>query len=96
MEFVGYEQLSVGTIAVPFGAVPPTATGVLLTIKNDVRLRADGPVPTQGANGVGYLLRDTDGPLHLLGIGQTGLTALQFVRGGGSNATVYATYVKEP
>lgn len=90
---VGYEKIAPGTTVVQLTSVPLDANGVIISIKQDVRFTGDGTTPTQGANGEGFLLRDVNEPMALRRLGRPGILALKFIRGGGSNATLYALYL---
>lgn len=86
---VGYEQITVSTVAVALASVPPKATNALIVVStNGVRFRDDGTNPT-AAIGVpiaaGQSLQYDGDP-----------SALKFIRSGAADAVVDVSYYEGP
>jgi hypothetical protein len=86
---VGYEQITVSTASV--SPTVATVTGrarmaVFLVVSQALRYRSDGTAPTAS---VGFPFA-ADG--HIVVIGHSNIVNSEFIRSGGSDATVEAMY----
>jgi hypothetical protein len=92
VDVVGYEKLTVSTVAVGFASIPATADSVMLRVEtNPIRWRGDGTNP-DATTGCPMLVADPD--LSLLNIGIDGLFKFKFIRSGGADGVLSVVYLR--
>jgi hypothetical protein len=94
LEVLGYDKVTIGNTStgLTLANIPRAADTVLLRSElNDVRWRGDGQDPTAST---GSLLRTDDAPLRLDNLTVNEITALRFIRAGGSGGEVHVTYLR--
>jgi hypothetical protein len=94
LEMLGYDKVTVGNTStgLTLANIPRAADSVLLRSEvNDLRWRGDGQDPTSST---GSLMQTTDEPLRLDNLTVDEITALRFIRAGGSDGEIHVTYLR--